>query len=482
MSSIELDRPSHAGTAKRGLYLILVGLAGVVNVASGASSPPAVTRVVIQSYWAGYSPYSPLKTDLLIERQGHGFQLTGTLDRKHFGKAEPVERLPAREVSVAEVAALVRALQAPPRRQLDPSTLGVTLGHIQRNIDQAWEQGQTSQLPSAIRTEADAYRHSLQQPGPLAAMLTRGFAARHSDDYPYVAITIELADGSKLTACSDSQQYLMLPWRNGLGQSTYAPDIAHALWALLPGKATNRSRLHGRIQDYELDAMLGEGLGEPVGHLRAEAVAGPALQALESHFKVSNVAPMEMVEGKGPFLDADLRLPDSPANLTLSTRLPLHDGALVAPNHDIQRIETALSLVQATPALSARMKASPSVQFHMNDRFGWAWLDSRTAKQFVQQMRAMRKLPELETDPQLMRGAAMVTEGKAPIYWIVLPDHRAVLWKRFSHAAPAPGAMRCASVPMGDTDEDDAYLQDLCEGTIFGSDGQLARPDTQPKR
>jgi hypothetical protein len=70
-----------------------------------------------------------------------------------------------------------------------------------------------------------------------------------------------------------------------------------------------------------------------------------------------------------------------------------------------------------------------------------------------------------------MKGAALVTEGLT--FWIALPDHRTVLWKKGYDDTPASrGTMRCGQIPDSNGK---AYPDkpDLCIGKIFGASGDV---------
>ncbi|MDE3073562.1 MAG: hypothetical protein KGJ63_12635, partial [Pseudomonadota bacterium] len=136
-------------------------------------------------------------------------------------------------------------------------------------------------------------------------------------------------------------------------------------------------------------------------------------------------------------------------------------------------ITHALALALANPALAARIKTTPSQTFQINDHIGGEQLDRQTARQFVQQMQAMHKLPELKSHPELMNGAVMVMEGHDPIYWVVLPDHRAIRWKAFTMTHASIGTKRCASVPIMGDSPNGSPLTDVCDGSVYGADGRL---------
>jgi hypothetical protein len=73
-----------------------------------------------------------------------------------------------------------------------------------------------------------------------------GAGMRHTDDYPYVAITITEADGRRIYITSRSQRDYMIPWivgENGTTRTSYNVDISRAVAALLPKTDPNYERL-----------------------------------------------------------------------------------------------------------------------------------------------------------------------------------------------------------------------------------------------
>jgi hypothetical protein len=88
-------------------------------------------------------------------------------------------------------------------------------------------------------------------------------------------------------------------------------------------------------------------------------------------------------------------------------------------------------------------------------------------------MQHLRKLPELKADPSLMRGAVMVEVGWSPTYWIVLPDRRAILWKKYWDSSTSPGTFHCDGIPSGDDFMDRMNQEkDLCIGKVFSAKGK----------
>ncbi len=444
-----------------------VGLAWVALLAQ-AQSVPDVVRIAIDSRWGEYSPISPLSTQLAIEKHGKDYELSGSQSQ---GNGERLVKTvgPAQPLSADKVARLVQALRAPMQPSLDPGVLQPVFGKLQQHIDVLV----LDLVPEAspVQAKVDAWRETLRSPTALAAAVTRGFGnSRHTDDYPGIKISVTFSDGSVREWLSDSQQYLMLPWQDATGARTYAIELPHAVAALMPAGSTNKERLEeAPLSDSKWADLLDNGLASEAERFGAEAKFPDAFVALTQHFDVDEMTPVDE-EGAHWKLDLELRLPDSPRNLTLSTRLALR-GKELAQSADIDRMQQQLALAQSSPVLLGRMKANPNVPFRIS-HWGWSQLDKRTAEQFVTQMADLGKLLELKRDASLMRDAVMVEEGRSPTYWIVLPDHRAVLWKQYASGAGDADGHRCDGVPMHSEEPLPRTQSDLCYGKVYGADGQ----------
>lgn len=459
-------------TAKLGGLALLLAFF-LASAGAQAASPNVATRVTIHSYWAGLSPQSPLKTELLIQRTPHGYVLSGTSSHGNnfdSGAKPTVETYRSRTVPAEAIERLVAALRTPPQAEANLASLGVSKQDVHTALDfVAHEYAQYETTPT-LRARFAALLESLRQPETLAATLTRGFAGFHTDDYPRLSVEVELADHTILSAESNSQQYRMLPWTMRNGEPTYAPAIAGALHTLMPDKAVNRDRLSGPVNLVEL---IETGLSEPIDRIGAETMAGAAMQALSSHFRISQTAYIEAYESRGAQLAVKLQHTGTPDNLALSVWLPLSRDGLIHTEQTLSRLDAELTLVEATPSVMQRVRASPHTRFVINDRGDVRVPYRNIAAQFVAQMHAMHKLPELERNGPWAQSAVLLDEGNLPIRWMVLPDHRAVLWKRYSDAPATPGTMRCAPEPDAEGDNVEAVLSDLCEGIVYGADGTL---------
>lgn len=100
----------------------------------------------------------------------------------------------------------------------------------------------------------------------------------------------EFADGSKLTFCSSSQNYLMMPWRNGAGAETFSAAIPRALVAVLPEVSTNRGRLAVSPHAADVGDLFTTGLADDELRLSAEMIAPRAFADLQSRFHLQSIS------------------------------------------------------------------------------------------------------------------------------------------------------------------------------------------------
>lgn len=238
--------------------------------AIGADAPVA-TRVVIESGWGGLNPDAPFRTRIVIERHGDTYQLSGGHSKNHLGKPQSEQPFRAQGIPVAAIERLVAAMQAQPQSLVDLRILRPAVDGAQKKIDDMFSSIDLPESSPALREKIAKWRETLRNPDVLAKVLTDGFGATHTDDYPYIKIDVTLADGSTLSARSGSQQYLMLPWITGDSRPTYAVELPAAIDALLPADATNKDRLEGAITPDDLEALLEYGLSSAGSRFLVEA-------------------------------------------------------------------------------------------------------------------------------------------------------------------------------------------------------------------
>ncbi|HEX7342262.1 MAG TPA: hypothetical protein VF269_08305 [Rhodanobacteraceae bacterium] len=381
----------------------------------------------------------------------------------------------SRSVPISAVRALVDALRAPIARLATPAILGLAPASIEKIIDREWTGSAGNHAPRSVQAEARSLRAAWQHPGPLAQLLTRGFDGSHTDDHPHVSVTASFSDGSTLRAYSTSQHYLLLPWIMPSGQHSFAADLPRAVAALLPATATNHDQLTAPNAGNDIDELIGNGLADPSSRLQVEAKAGAAYRTFQKHFIIVDIYYLHpWMSRKKPALGATLRLVDSPANLGLVAQWPIRAGHLLNAQARIAAITRVLREVQQSPALMRRMRQHAQDTFTIHHRSGMIWFNARAREQFVTQMHAMGKLLKLNPHSPLLRDAVLVSEGQAPLQWVVLPDHRAVMWKAFTRTKPIPGTMRCAGIlpAISDLNPQFAPMTDLCFGKVYAADGK----------
>lgn len=471
MGILGIDVGARSGTVARRRWLWIAAVTGLAAACAHAQVPAALDarRVVIDSSWAGLNPEAPFRTRIVLERDGSAYRLTGGHSKGHYSTPQAEEAFPSQMIPAEKVEHLVAAMRAQAQTQVDLDMLQPVVGGVQDRIDQLLGEADMPTSPPSLLEKIHAWRDSLRSPQVLVQVLTKGFGATHTDDGPSIKVEAVLFNGTTLSARSSSQQFLMLPWANAEGALTYASALPLAVDALLPNESTNKKRLEGSLGESDLDEMLGFGLQVDKERFDVEAQAPGALRLLDARFKVLEVS---LASWDGRHLDADLQLPDGPRNLVLSTRLAL-TGPSLANVRDIDRITQQLALAQSSPALAARMKANAGSDFRIEDASGWAWLNDRTASQFVKQMQSMQKLPELKTNPALMHDAVMVVEEGKPIYWIVLSDRRAVRWKEYSSEPGPLGGTPCEAIPSANDKLGVSNMLDTCIGEVYGTDGRV---------
>lgn len=454
-------------TVRHLLVALSLGLCSVAFAQETAKS--AVSRVEIESSWVGLNPRSPLQDHIVIERQGDTYRLSGSHRERHWADHQPEEQALASEViAPALIAQLRDALSAPPQPMVDLHDLAPSSAGIQSKIDgYLKEAGLNGTAPPLSRRIAE-WRQDLRKPDVLNKVLTRGFAGSHTDDYPSVRVTLTLADGSTLTARSGSQHHLLLPWKDSGGNPTYAPAIAHAVYALLPDQAVNRARLEGDTSEDELDEVLSYGLEDAISRFQVEKEAPDALHALEARFVIERIS---LNHWNGSNVDADLRLFDSPANLSISARMALAGPRLKSVG-DAERARKLLQLAQTSPTLLARMRSGDHVDFSIRYGYPIAWPHKKVVTQFVEQMHDMKALADLSATSSLVSDAVLVEEETKPIYWVVLPDGRTILWKEFASTSDGPKTRPCAGISWYDeVEHDNSSDDDQCIGKVYDARG-----------
>jgi hypothetical protein len=453
-------------------HFVLLLAIGLGAAGANAQPTPGVESVWIEDGWR--SPLdmsSPHRVEVTIRCHGGA-----CIAKIESGPGDAQRRVPPYPVAAADVRRLVAAMEAPALPVPDARLIGYTDAEIKAAIDAVVPVGSFDKAPGDVRAKLAAIRTSLHDQRGLSEALREGFASMHPDDFPHSRVEIRLTNGRRLTAHAGSQHALLLPWTNQDNIATYAPELPRAVAALLPKDAPNRDRLQ-RTRGLDLEMMLNEALGEQLVALDAEAFAAPALARLRKQFLVDRVVRSHNAAEKRDDLHVLLHRRGEPANFGVNGLLTAHDGMLDASSDAaLARFPLLLDRALAAPGMAERIAAKPASRFMVFDESAMAEhvMDARTARQFVEQMHAIGKLRKLDADSPQLKDALLVVEDGLT-FWVVLPDRRAILWKKFDPSSKDRGR-RCAGIPLS-FDSGDAGipypLDNTCIGELHGSDGKL---------
>ncbi|GLQ99155.1 hypothetical protein [Dyella mobilis] len=310
MNGWEVPKHSwHKGFSRSRAWFVAAAFCFAPLYAYGQAVEPTAERVVIDSEWGGLDPDAPFRTHIVIEKEGAHYRLTGGHSKSRHWNPLPEQAFSSQDIAPERVAELVGAMKAPVQPLIDLRTLEPTVNEAQQEIDDILKDTKQPSASTGSWAKVLAWRDSLRSPGALAQLLTTGFDQTHTDDFPSIDIQVTLSDGTKLSAQSRSQHYLMLPWENARGDRTYSPNIPRALDALLPKDATNKERLEGVLDDFDLKQLLERGLDNQVGQFDTESAAPDSGRLLDANAKAVGIA---LVSWKSRRWDARLQLPDSP--------------------------------------------------------------------------------------------------------------------------------------------------------------------------
>jgi hypothetical protein len=438
---------------------------------------PTVTRIVIDDDWGGLNPTSPHRSHWVIEPQGTGYVISGEKSQRRMAtqangswtEERDVTNIAAQPVSGAAVDALVRALRAPSQDTIDPSVFGTDIDHAGRTIDEMVRKLTALNPPPALRQRILAWGNSLRQGHLLAQAITVGVTTSfHTDDSPRTRVEADFADGSTLAFSSGSQNLLLLPWSDASGRKSYSTAIPKALAAVLPPTSTNRKRLAREPSEDELDDYLEKGMGNDYARFQVQIVAPQAYAALASRFTVVEINPLDTSSDP---LFVTVSLPGGPSNLILGTQLDIEGHALAKPS-DLDGMMAALNTAATATGLHQAMLAAPKDDFRIEHGVDMQSFQAGAKKQFIEQMAAAHKLPELAKHPQLLDGAVLVTQGDDPTYWVALHDRRAVAWKRYVGNTSTPGHPLCSNVPAPDESFGSQGNSDECVGKVYDAAGK----------
>jgi hypothetical protein len=426
-----------------------------------------VQTITIQSTWGGLG--TPARSSLVIKREGNQYIAN------------------QQSIRVEQVGAFLRAIEARPIQEPNPSNLGITPQWLREHVEEAGRNAIYFDYQAGAADQKELFRKAFEDEKTIQERLKSVYASFHTDDYPGMNIELKLVDGEVIKITSSSQHPFMIPWKIAQGKATtitYNADISRALFEMLPEKFTNREALTaeneyatGILQ--ELASDTGNQIRSSWEALKAQHKAGDALTILKQNYQVRrsdvnsyhNLVYGKEWTGGNPHeenLQADLWKPDFPKNFVVAAIL-LRNGEQTVGADSLSRISPKYEeLVLSIGWLKEYWKTHPDEHawlFYVHDRS----LTEKAMRIFAADMKQAGK-EELVAKVRAAGDEAALLETGRGDYWIILPDKSLILWRWQSLnniLLWKPGdfpAHRCT---------DYATVTGGCAGAIISSDGAI---------
>jgi hypothetical protein len=379
-----------------------------------------IVKVTIESQWGGLG--TPSHTEVVISRDGDRYR----------GKNDQID---ARTIESLETAFREPTIVAP-----EPQNLGINQAWLDANAISAVEK-YAGNFDGAAPNQRALYQTSFTNESLIRRVVPNLFSFIRTDDYPSAKVEVTLEDGSTVSALSTSQYLFMLPWkvkRNGEEISTYNADISRAVAALMPKKATNRSRLAGDGLDVDLAEAVMRHIEQDWKLLNVENRVGGILTTLRGKYVVESaeINPYHGVaygvswkgnQSHEENLHVVLRKVSFPPSFSESAILLYRDGQVSGTENFLQNATKYEELILSVPWLKTLTEKYPRYKIEL------LWVHDRSFSEkamnlFAADMRAMGKSALADEVRAEQEEIALITIQYGD-YWLVLPDKSMVLWR-----------------------------------------------------
>jgi hypothetical protein len=443
---------------------------------SRAAAQPVVKEIVIRSEWGGFAipPHRETIIEILRSPAGKYQSSNGTT------------------VEDSRVATLVSAIRAIPNRKVDLRDLGIDRPWLVDKFAVAEKDNDELQShEQASESQRDLFRQTFESPAKLEPIVANLFSAgRYTDDNPCVQITVTFEDGSVQQAQSNSQYEFMLPWRikGRTGPvDGFNRDISRAIVALMPDGSTNRERLNGDAFPEVLGAAVMEAIQNDWNLLEVEGKYPEVLTALRERYKLrtATISGDYAIEYGREWshdqpqetnVQAVVSRPEFPSRFDETVVFEKTGEQVVGVDQFLKQAYTFEGLSLSVPWLTEYLKAHPGVSIHLYYVHS-ASLAERGLKVFRADMRTIGRGPLATKVIAIQDKVALlvVDENNGQTFtsshWIVLPDHRMVLW-RFSGPQST-----LAPFPGHECSRDDPEAVGGCVGRVKLPSGEWQLPD-----
>lgn len=380
----------------------------------------AIVKVTIESKWGGLG--TPSQTEEVISPDRDGYR------GKH-------DRIDARTVE-----SLLAALREPTIAAPEPLNLGINQAWLDANAIPAVEK-YAGNFDGAAPNQKALYQTSFTDESLIRRVVPNLFNFSRTDDYASAKVEVTFEDGSTVSALSTSQYLFMLPWKVKRGSEeiiTYNADVSRAVAALMPRKATNRSRIAGDTLDVNLAEVVMRHIEKDWKLLNVENRVGGTLTTLREKYTVesADINPYHGVaygvawKGNQPHeenLHVVLRQASFPLGFSESAIFLYRDGKVSGTDDFLQNARKYEERVLSVPWLKTLAEKYPGYKIQLlwvHDQS----LGDKAMNLFAADMNAMGKSALADEVRAEQDKIALITIQYGD-YWLVLPDERMVLWR-----------------------------------------------------
>jgi hypothetical protein len=436
----------------------------VIASAHAARPDPVPVQIDIDSRWGGLGPHQ--EGQFHIQYKNGAYVLNG------------------RQLDGSAVRALVAALRAPALAEPDLGNLG---------IDRAWLEKQSVSpdtrldFAAAAPNQKKLYHDRFSDLAAMRAVIATIYSSSHTDDYPGVSVSVAFDDRTVIAAASRSQHPFLVPWTVTRGAKefvTYNAGISRAVAALLPRETVNRDRLSGAGLEAEIKEVFAVRLEDDWNALDAENRGGAALALLRQRYSVGAGEINSYHHPEYGVAWDDNRPHETNLHLLAHRRgLPANFSDAVVllyrNNHTegaaafLAEAATYETLALSVPWLAAYIAGHPGVPVHLSYVHDASFGDKAMAV-FAADMHRLGRDRLLAQIRPIRKQIALLIIGDryAESYWLVLPDHRLVLWR---YNGPS-GLLQWKAAALRTKDCDAGYAAPYggCAGAVVSPNGVLA--------
>ncbi|HEX4301569.1 MAG TPA: hypothetical protein VHZ78_02160 [Rhizomicrobium sp.] len=390
----------------------------------------------------------------------------------------------SKPVDDGAVAALVSAVEAPALPDIDLKNLGMDAAWRDRHKDDPPDD--RLKFSEGAANQQDLYRRAFADPGRMHAVMRAFYQNYVTDTHPHVVVALTFADKSVVTADSMAQFQFMLPWtvtRDGASRETYNADIGRAVASFLPDKDANKGRAAGVDLAHDVETHFSFQIWDEWHTLGARNQAGPAIARLQTRYalvtaEISDRAygfPLD--DGNVPDesdLHAVVRRAGFPASFSDSVVLHYRNGQAEGVEDFLQQSAAHEARVLSVPWLAKYMRGHQD-EFHLSYVHGASFGDVEM-RGFTADMHKIGKDALVRTVRAMRDKVVLLLSGPKDFetYWLVLPDHRMILWRYASTLYPQKWHDAENKLPGRDC-AGGLSMFEACVGTFVSADGVLEK-------